>query len=200
MSNMDDYVTLIERYVREAWACGRSTADIKQDLLAKNWSAAMVELVIDRLVEQKVNQKEGETVTVNGPDWWTQPTWSPPSTGWIKAKPPRSSPPSTPHSHSTPATVFSLYQTAAPPPDDPPPPATTPSSPSQPSAPALIHHPPPTTTPPTPNSTQILTAKLAQIKTTQQKVAAVQDRAFQLLGGLILVAILAIIWRIVVIK
>ncbi len=70
-----DYISLIEKFVLESWADGQTTPEIKQALVAKKWPVDLVEAVIDRLVKQKVEKKEGALKIVNGPDWWSQPTW-----------------------------------------------------------------------------------------------------------------------------
>ena len=77
-----DYVEIIENYVKQAWEQGEATADIKAQLIAKRWPEEMVTAVIDRLVKHRVETDEGKLPVINGPDFWSQPTWPTDSSGW----------------------------------------------------------------------------------------------------------------------
>ncbi len=70
-----DYIHLIETYVLERWEAGVTTLVIKDELLLKKWPPAMIEVVIDRLVKQKVEQQQGQLSALEGPDFWHHPTW-----------------------------------------------------------------------------------------------------------------------------
>ena len=82
---MDEYSQLVADYVLKAWERGKSTREIKEELLARRWPADMIELIIDRLVKKRVEDQEGKLQTLVGPDFWSQPTW-PTSGGWNDTK------------------------------------------------------------------------------------------------------------------
>ena len=77
-----DYVEIIENYVKQAWEQGEATADIKAQLIAKRWPEEMITAVIDRLVKHRVETNEGKIPEINGPDLWSQPTWTTDNIGW----------------------------------------------------------------------------------------------------------------------
>ena len=74
-NNSMDYVEIIERYVQQAWSEGKATREIKEELAQKRWPPEMVEVVIDRLVKKKVEKQSGKLPEINGPDFWHHPTW-----------------------------------------------------------------------------------------------------------------------------
>ncbi len=77
-----DYATIVENYVNDAWKEGKSTPEIKAELVAKRWPAEMVDAVIDHLIKQKLEASEGKKPAVGGPDLWSQPTWPVENDGW----------------------------------------------------------------------------------------------------------------------
>lgn len=77
-----DYATIVENYVNDAWREGKTTLEIKAELVAKRWPAEMVDAIIDRMVKQKVEANEGKKPDAGGPDLWSEPTWPVENDNW----------------------------------------------------------------------------------------------------------------------
>ena len=73
---------LLERAVLAGWREGKTSFEIKQELVAKHWQAEMVQTVIDKLVRDRVAAQEGELTALAGPDLWARPTWPVEKAGW----------------------------------------------------------------------------------------------------------------------
>ena len=66
---------VLERFIRDGWAAGLTSYQIKQDLIARHWEPHVIQATIDGLVRERVRQQEGQLTAHAGPDLWAHPTW-----------------------------------------------------------------------------------------------------------------------------